>query len=259
MSPEERIPPSATIGIPWPGERLSRVEHCGHLRHADAGDHAGRADRSGPDPEFHRVRARVGERERALGSRNVPRDHLDLVPALDRADDVEHAVGVTVRGVHHQHVDLRIHERRRPLERVVPDPDRRPDPEPALVVLRRVRVLDPLRDVLDGDEPLEPPLGVDHRELLDLVAVEDLARLVQRRPDGRSHEVAGRHERRDRLRDVGLEAEVAVREDADEDPGLVRDRHAGDPVALHQGERIRDRVVSAAASAARRSSRTPSA
>ena len=46
------------------------------------------------------------------------------------------------------------------------------------------------------------------------------------------------HERRDGLRGVGLEAEVAVREDADEDALVVRDRDARDPVALHQLERL---------------------
>ena len=121
--------------------------------------------------------------------------------------------------------------------------DRRADPKPALVVLRRVRVLDPLRDVLDRDQALEPPVGVDHRELLDLVAMEDLLGLLERRSDGRGHEVPRGHQRRDRLGRVGLEAEVAVREDADEDVRVVDDRDARDPVALHQLERVGDEVV----------------
>src|SRR5437773_4847506 len=40
-------------------------------------------------------------------------------------------------------------------------------------------------------------------------------------------------------RRVLLEAEVAVREDADEPAAVVRNRDAGDVVALHQRERVR--------------------
>jgi hypothetical protein len=66
--------------------------------------------------------------------------------------------------------------------------------------------------------------------------VEDLLRLGEGRADGRSNEVAGRHECRDGLVDIVLEAEVAVREDADEHPSVVRDRDAGDLVTRHQLE-----------------------
>src|SRR3712207_7512179 len=44
--------------------------------------------------------------------------------------------------------------------------DRGADAEPAALVLRRVRVLRLLLDVLVGDQPLEAPVGVDHGELL---------------------------------------------------------------------------------------------
>ena len=96
---------------------------------------------------------------------------------------------VAVRGVDDEDVDLRVDERGSALERVRPDAHRRADPQPALVVLRRVRVLDPLRDVLDRDEPLEPPVAVDDGELLDLVAMEDRLRLLERRADGRRDQV----------------------------------------------------------------------
>ena len=69
--------------------------------------------------------------------------------------------------------------------------------------------------------PLRRPSCVDDRQLLDLVAVEDLLRLVERRADRGGDEVPARHERGDGLRRVGLEAEVAVREDADEHAVVV--------------------------------------
>ena len=84
---------------------------------------------------------------------------------------------------------------------------------------------------------------IDDRELLDLVAMEDRLGLLERRADRGSDEVAARHQRRDGLRGVCLEAEVAVREDADEDALVVDDRDAGDPVALHELERLGDVVA----------------
>jgi hypothetical protein len=150
---------------------------------------------------------------------------------------------MTVRGVDDEDVDLGGDERCSALERIRSDADRGTDPQAALVVLRCIRVLDALRDVLDGDEPLEPAVGVDYRELLDLVAVEDRLGLLERRPDRCGDEVAIRHQRGNGLGRVGLEAQVAVREDADEDSVVVGDRNARDPVALHELERFRDRVV----------------
>ena len=105
--------------------------------------------------------------------------------SLDVTDDVEHPIRVAVGGVHREDVHLRAYsESRRPIERVVADPRSRADPKPALIVLRRVRVLDALRDVaLTVISPLAA-IRVDHRELLDLVAVEDRLGLLERRPTG---------------------------------------------------------------------------
>ena len=88
---------------------------------------------------------------------------------------------------------------------------------------------------------------IDDGKLLDLVAMEDRLGLLERRTNGRGHEISRGHQRRDRLGRVGLEAKVAVREDADEDVAVIDDRHARDPVALHQLERIGDEVVRAQA------------
>ena len=193
--------------------------------------------------DLHRVRSRVGERERAVAGRDVPCDELDVVLGPQLANDVENTVRVPVCRVHDEHVDLSVDERGCALHRVGPDSDRRPHTQPTLLVLRRVRVLDPLRDVLDRDEPREAPFVIDDRQLLDLVAVEDRLGLLERRADGGSDEVPARHQRGDGLRGVGLEAEVAVREDADEDALVVDDRHAGDPVALHELEGVGDEIA----------------
>ena len=145
--------------------------------------------------------------------------------------------------VHDDHVCSRADECLGALERVGADADRRRRPQPSLVVLRRVGELDLLLDVLDRDQPAQPAIRVDDRELLDLVPVQDLLGLRQRRPDRRGDEVARRHQSRDGLGDVVLEAKVPVGEDADEDTLVVRDRDARDLVARHQFERGAHRRV----------------
>ena len=88
-----------------------------------------------------------------------------------------------MRGVDDDDVDLGVDQRAGALERIRADADRGADTKAALLVLGRERELDPLLDVLDRDQALEVTVRVDDRELLDLVAVQDLVRLVERRAD----------------------------------------------------------------------------
>ena len=61
------------------------------------------------------------------------------------------------------------------LQRVGADADRGGHPQAALLVLGGVRELDLLLDVLDRDQARQIAALVDDRQLLDLVAVQDLA------------------------------------------------------------------------------------
>src|SRR5262245_50821749 len=61
------------------------VEHGRQLRHADARDDARRADRARPDADLDAVGARVDERPRALGGRDVAGDDVDVGAALELA------------------------------------------------------------------------------------------------------------------------------------------------------------------------------
>ena len=76
-------------------------------------------------------------------------------------------------------------------------------------------ILDPLEDVLVGDQPLEVELLVDDQDLLDLVLVEELLGLLERRPDGDGDELLG-HDLFDGQVRPGLEADVPVGQDADQ-------------------------------------------
>ena len=130
------------------------------------------------------------------------------------------------------------------------DADRRAAAQPAERVLARVRILDRLLDVLDGDQALQPEVLVDDQQLLDLVLMQERARLVERRADRHGEQRVLRHHLVDRPVDVGLEPQIAVGEDADQPPFLAAvlgDRHARDPVVLHQVERFVDPVRSATA------------
>jgi hypothetical protein len=106
---------------------------------------------------------------------------------------------MAVRRIDDQDVDTRVDERARTLPRVRADTHCGADAQPPLLVLRRLRELDSLLDVLYGDQPLQPSFCVDDRQLLDFVAMEDRLSLSQRRPEGRRHQVMRSHQCRHRL------------------------------------------------------------
>ena len=163
----------------------------------------------------------------------------------DAPHHVEHALRVAVRGVDDEHVDVRRDQRLGALERVFADADGGADAQPAEAVLARVRVLDHLLDVLDGDQALQHEAVVDDQQLLDLVAVQESRAPLERRADRHREQRVARHDVGDRPVEVGLEPQVAVRQDADQPPFLAAvlgDRHARDPVLLHQIERFVDPV-----------------
>ena len=66
---------------------------------------------------------------------------------------------------------------------VVADADGGGAAQPPGLVARRVRVLLALLDVLHRDQPGQPAVVVDERQLLDAVPLEDRLGLVERRAD----------------------------------------------------------------------------
>ena len=103
-----------------PASAASRIG--GELRHADAGDDAGGADRARPDADLDRVGAGVDQRLRALAGRDVAGDDRDLVGrALDAPDLLEHLLGMAVGGVDDEAVDARRHQQFGALEALVAD------------------------------------------------------------------------------------------------------------------------------------------
>ena len=165
------------------------------LRDADACDDARRADRARPHADLERVRAEVDQRLRRLGGRDVADDELDVEALLERAGHGQDVLGVAVGGVEDEHVDARLDERGRALERVRADADGGADAQPAARVLGRAagtRCF--LAMSLTVISPRRIAVRVDDRQLLDLVAVQDLLGLLERRADRRGDEVPRGHQ-----------------------------------------------------------------
>src|SRR6202023_1519210 len=119
------------------------------------------------------------------------------------------------------------------------------DAQAAELVLAGVRVLRHLLDVLDGDQPLEVALAVDHQDLLDAMAVEQLLGLIEGGPFRHGDQVVLGHQLADAAPEVVLETQVPVGEDADQVARGGGDRHARDLVARHHRQRLADALVGA--------------
>ena len=150
---------------------------------------------------------------------------------------------MAVRRVDDEHVDVRDEQRLRALQPFRADADCCGDPEASSLVLRRMRELHALLDVLHRDEASQHAVGVDDRQLLDLVPVERLPCLLEVRADRDRDEALRGHEGRDRPVDVVLEAKIAIGQDPDELAALVRDRDAGDVVVGHELQGLGDECV----------------
>ena len=100
-----------------------------------------------------------------------------------------------------------------------------------------------LGNVLVGDEPHQSAFVVDDGELFDLVVEQHRGGVLEFGSVGGDQAVARRHHLPDAARHVGLEAQVAVRDDADELPVRIHNRDAADLVLLHQIEGVADGIV----------------
>src|SRR6187549_4091198 len=96
-----------------------------------------------------------------------------------------------------------------------------------MLVLVGGRILATLVDVLDGDEPLQFPVRIHDRQLLDLVLAEYALGFFERGTHRCDDEASRRHHLTDWTREVSRELQVAVRDDADELPVTVYHGNAG--------------------------------
>ena len=133
-----------------------------------------------------------------------------------RRDHVEHALRVAVRRVDDEHVHVRGDQRLGALHRVAARrrSPRRTRSRPS-ESLQAFGYLTAFWMSLTVIRPFSRKSLIDDQQLLDLVLVQDLARVLERRADRHGDEVLVRHHLADRPLHVGLEPQVAVGEDAD--------------------------------------------
>ena len=123
------------------------------------------------------------------------------------------------------------------------DADRRRDTKPAIGVLARLGKRLLFRDVLNGDEAAQSTVAVDDRQLLDLGLLQDAARPREIGSDRCGDQAFRRHHGGDCDARIVVEAQVTVRDDANEAIVGIDDGDAGDVEVAHQLERLGDGSV----------------
>ena len=150
---------------------------------------------------------------------------------------------MAVGRVDHHKVDPHFDQGRDAIHHIGRNPHGRPHAKPAVVVLAGVRVLSTFANVFEGNEPLQVPLIVHHRELFDLMLLKDLNRLVQGRADRNGHQILGGHHLPNWSIAVELKPYIPVRHDAHQLVGLVHHRNAPDGIVAHHIPGVGHRVV----------------
>ena len=177
MSPRVRMPPSAMTGTPAGPATRDDVRDRGELRHAHARHDARRADRAGPDADLDaRRRRRRSGRARASAVAMLPATTSMSKRFLMLAHRLDHVAAVAVRRVHHDHVHVGA-----PTSASTRSQSCTPTAAPTRSRPRRVaarrrgsaRAGSMSRIVI---RPASAPSLVHQQQLLDLVAVQDVAR-----------------------------------------------------------------------------------
>src|SRR3954469_10864902 len=217
-------------------ERRGDVLDRSDLRHADARNNARGADRAGTDADLDAIGAMVDERLRGVAGADVAADDLHVrIARLDPLHAVEHALRMAMRGIHHQDVRTGLDQGGDALVGAFADADRRADAQLPLGVLAGVGMLGFLEDVLNRDEALQMEFLVHHQHALEAVLVHELDRVLPARTFAHGDELLlRRHDVLHRLVEVGLEAQVAVGDDADHLAAVLHHREAGNPVRALQ-------------------------
>ncbi len=152
---------------------------------------------------------------------------------------------MAVRRINADDIHARCNQRRDALEHIMAHTNRRAAEQAAGGVLRGIRILLRLLNILDGNQATQMTLFIHQRELLDAMLGQNLARLLVGRAHRRGDQILARHDLVDRAGIVGFKAEIAVGQNADQLARLIGNRHAGNAVARHQLFRVGNKVVRA--------------
>ena len=217
------------------GHRGHRMDG-GQLGHAHPRHHPCRADGAGPDSYLERVHAGPDQRIGGLPGDDVTAYQLrvgEFAPQLP--DYPDHPLGMGVGGVHHQHVRPRVEKGGGPLQVVFRHADRAAHQQSPLRVLAGVGVFPRFLDVLDGDQPHQLVMLVDHQQFFDPVLMKQLFRFLQ--ADAGFHgdqffPPLG-HQLLHLAVEIGFEAQVAIGENPHQLP-MLGNGHPGNAEFFHQ-------------------------
>ena len=131
-----------------------------------------------------------------------------------------------MRGIDDDHVDAGLGQPFGAFLGAGTDADRRSHAQATLFVLGGERMLGGLHHVLDGDEAAQLARIVQDQHALEAMLAQQLARLVQARAFAYGDQALLRgHDLGDELVEIGLEAGIAVGDDA-HDLSVLHHRHA---------------------------------
>src|SRR5690606_37671371 len=160
-------------------------------------------------------------------------NHLNVREVfLDPGHAFDHATGMAVGGIHHDHVDTGIHQCFDTRFAVSTGAYGRAHTQTALGILAGIRIVGGLFDVLHGDQAAQGAGFVDHQDFLDAMTVQQLLHFVGAGAFAHGHQaVLAGHHGRYRLVVFGHEPGVTAGDDTD-DVVAFHHRHAGNVVRL---------------------------
>ena len=150
---------------------------------------------------------------------------------------------MTVGGIHHQGIDLRLHQVRDPLVAVGTHTDRRAHQQAPVGILARIGKLCRFLDVLDGHQALQIEIIVDDQHLFDPVFVQQGLDLLPGGPFPHGDQFFFRgHDPANRFVVTGLETQIPAGDNTGQFV-IFNHRHPGDAVPPGQVQHFADRGV----------------
>ena len=142
------------------------------LGHAHTGHDAGGANRAGANAYLHTVRTRLDQGQGGSAGGDIAAHHINMrVIFFHPANPLDHAVAVTVSGVHHDGVHTGFDQSRDALLGARANTHSSAYAQASRWVASSVGKAGLLGDVFDGDEAFELKSVIDHKQALKLVLI----------------------------------------------------------------------------------------
>jgi len=216
-----------TIAFRDPGAVADRR----NLRHADTGNNAGRTDGARTDPHLDGIGTRLDQRFGSFGSGNIAGN--DLKPGeigLGRGNRFDYPLGVAVGGIDHYYIHTGFYQSLNTFFHVRSRTHSRAHTQTTKGVLAGIGVFSYLFNILDGDEPFEKTVLINHQQFLHPGMFQMLLGLFQGGTHRNRHQVFLRHPLGNKGIQIRFKAEVAVGENTDQLAVGLGDRHTGDAI-----------------------------